>query len=48
MINKIQELSYCFLKPELCIGNDKCQEGYSGALCENCDILNGYYEVDKL
>lgn len=26
----------------MCLGNDKCEQGYAGLLCENCDHMNGY------
>lgn len=25
-----------------CLGNDTCKEGYTGVLCENCDLINNY------
>jgi len=33
---------YCKTNPSLCLGNDKCEEGYKGILCEECDYTNGF------
>lgn len=33
---------YCENNPSVCLGNDVCEEGYTGLLCENCDKINGF------
>lgn len=38
---------YCKNIPEACLGNDKCKEGHTGILCENCDIINNYSHRGK-
>lgn len=31
----------------MCLGEDKCKEGYTGVLCENCDIEKNFTERDN-
>lgn len=30
---------YCYKRPESCLGDDKCEEGYFGKMCEECDVI---------
>lgn len=34
--------SKCVNGPSYCKGNDTCEVGYAGVLCENCDMKNHY------
>lgn len=31
-------MHYCYKRPESCLGNDSCEVGYYGKLCEECDV----------
>lgn len=33
---------YCKNNPDVCKGNDICEEGHIGLMCENCDRANNY------
>lgn len=33
---------YCENNPSVCLGKDKCREGHTGLMCENCDKINKY------
>lgn len=35
-------MTFCYNNPSACRGNDTCQEGYTGILCEECDTENNY------
>ncbi|KRX05207.1 hypothetical protein PPERSA_06841 [Pseudocohnilembus persalinus] len=37
------EFYQCQTNLEACTGNDTCQTGYTGTMCEECDFVNEYY-----
>ena len=37
---------YCANNPSACLGDNKCQKGYNGILCEQCDISTNHRRVE--